>query len=181
MNELTQMAICVVFVAVVPFLALLVRRFWIRIHGGRIVFLRQRVLASRKVIASFVAKNSPQSDDDFLTGCAVGEISTDRDRALAIRRVIARFGKVPAEFIHFNNTFFDLEVLPRLGQRIGVYFDDDLFYRMLGRALNKDLTSRDIESMPSPEYCGDKMTVGEFVQKWVEFCKRDRRESHSMR
>lgn len=58
---------------------------------------------TRSRAAEFRARTESQPDDDFVRGCGFEPGSEGADRALAIRRAIARCGSVKPEFIRHDH------------------------------------------------------------------------------
>lgn len=130
--------------------------------------LRHQVVQRRAMVASFIESNNPQSDDEFLSNCGLPRDLRTIQVALAVRRAIARFGRVPSLYVRAEHRFCDLEALPNWSKRIDAYFDSARFCRLLEIEVGKNDFQKVLEDVPDPESASD-LTVGRFTSEIVAY------------
>ncbi len=128
----------------------------------RIRKLREKNKRYREYVRLFRERNVTQADADFAGRCFNSPNNAETVIALAVRRAIARFGRISPDYIRAEITFFELEGLPRWGERCDVFFDYTHFIKILELELKRKISDKEAESLPDVEN-GLKLTVREFV------------------
>jgi acyl carrier protein len=111
-------------------------------------------------IAEFIAGRSPQSDEEFVRGCALPTQTFPQAAIIALlsRRAIARLGQIDPKYIYAEDTFRLLEVLP---------FWDSLdavdIVMTLEDELGVQIADREAEHIRNPDLTRG-LTVAEFVR-----------------
>jgi hypothetical protein len=130
--------------------------------------LRLDVRHRKERAAAFIRGHAPQSGEDFCRACLSRSDNESVDLALGLRRAIARFGRVPEQYVRAEMKFFDLEALPDWAERIDVYFNNERWYRLLRLETGRAFTEKDLGRIPDPE-SGMRLRVREFVAAAVSY------------
>jgi hypothetical protein len=117
----------------------------------------------QKTIDGFKDRYGFQSDDQFFKECGLKNEGRGSSIALAVRKTLARIGRVGRGVIRAEMTFEELEVLP--GIRQCLEFHLDRFIDSLESELGQKLSQHQAERIGLPQ---GRVTVCDFVHDIIE-------------
>jgi hypothetical protein len=138
-----------------------------RIWGRR--RLRRKAERYRKMVAAFTASRQPQSEVEFFAACLPEAPEEWLHWSVAVRWAIARLGRVHPRFVHSDDRFSDLMVLPSWCDRGDAFFDAVGLIMLIEEALDISFREEEVERLPNVDSYDD-LPVRRFVREAVELC-----------